>query len=102
MLISKFNKNKSAYFFSLITGFVHENFGLKSTMENDFMNELEDFIAGTTSGGSPATSNMASTAPVPTSKSAKDVLGQRIIAKRKLEDQGNNDIMSKTQKPAGS
>ena len=67
-------------------------------MENDFMNELEDFIAGTATGGSPAASNMASAASVPTSKSAKDVLGERIIAKRKLEDQGNNDIMSKTQK----
>jgi len=62
------------------------------------MNELEDFIAGT--AGSPAASGMASTASAqpPTSKTSKELLGERIIAKRKLEDQGNNDIMSKTQK----
>ena len=67
-------------------------------MENDFMNELEDFIAGTASG-SPAGSGMASTTSTGTaSKTSKELLNDRILAKRKLEDQGNNDIMSKTQK----
>ena len=85
-------------FLFLFTGIVHDKFGpFSGTMENDFMNELEDFIAGT--AGSPAASGMASTASAqPTSKTSKELLGERIIAKRKLEDQGNNDIMSKTQK----
>ncbi len=62
-------------------------------MENDLMNELEDFIAGQTPPPPPVT----------TSKTAKDVLGERLRTqmggeKRKLEDNSNNDIMSKTQK----
>ena len=57
------------------------------------MNELEDFIAGQTPPPPPVT----------TSKTAKDVLGERLRTqmggeKRKLEDNSNNDIMSKTQK----
>ena len=45
----------------LFTGIVHDKFGpFSGTMENDFMNELEDFIAGT--AGSPAASGMASAA----------------------------------------
>ena len=97
--MSNFHIILKLFLFSF-TGIVHDKFGpFSGTMENDFMNELEDFIAGT--AGSPAASGMASTAssqPPTSNKTSKELLGERIIAKRKLEDQGNNDIMSKTQK----
>ena len=70
---------------------------------NELMNEIDDLFSNSSPAQGPPIQQQAPPPPNVTPKNVKDVLGDRIrtqmgAEKRKLEDSGNSDIMSKTQK----